>query len=850
MREELQDWLRFVRAETHILREYPHLLFQQASNQPDSTLPAKAASEWRKHQPWLRWVDKPQHTNPHVTTLFGHETEVRCCAFSADGKKLASGSDDGLLNLWDAISGRHLLTLTGHREAIRDCSFSPDCRHVLSVSDDRTLIVWDVDSGAKRLMVGHDEEVVACGYPDGGRILSGSFFAIKIWDAMTATPVAALSAEPSLTFICGALSMDGCYFAGLGRDGSVRIWSTETMENIRTFDNHCHHGTPTACSWLPDGKRLVSAIDDATVRVWDVETGDQVMSLVGHTGRVLTCAVSPDGNRIVSGGADQILRIWASASGAEIAALTGHAGRVNACVYSPDGGRIASASSDATIRVWDAHAAESSRHVPRHGGAVMACAFSPDGRRFISASPDGPLRLCHDEREASTWFLEPGEWIERGERPVHGRPQGDAIWMLMGVTLKLWDAETGMELLRPTWHRNISKCMFSPSGKHFVSASYDGTLKLWDVETGTELRTLSGHGSPDMGTYSGNGRTILDCAYSPDGHRVISGSRDKSLGVWDAAAGIPVAILTGHEQQVVACRYSPDGARIVSASADETLRIWDARTNEPIATIVPRLGPILGCAYSPDGSTIAAITDRALAVWIAETTREVFRIDDIRPPSRLQAGVGSGAFFYDGRRALVASGSTVQVWDISVGVKLVDLRGTQAEVTSVALSADGRRVLMAADIWLRVWDVETWSSLAMFSANTRISSIASHESKAGPLILIGDNSGRVYLLRLTGDSGVRPPLVTAVRLLQFELGDWSEDITTKCEWCGQRFVPQATELDAIESIAKSANLSSDQSPCLVLPAEAWNDPRLLADCPYCHKPLRLNPFIVDNRGRY
>ena len=98
---------------------------------------------------------------------------------------------------------------------------------------------------------------------------------------------------------------------------------------------------------------------------------------------------------------------------------------------------------------------------------------------------------------------------------------------------------------------------------------------------------------------------------------------------------------------------------------------------------------------------------------------------------------------------------------------------------------------------------------------------------------------------------LEPPLVTPVHIWLYgehgEIGQWDDAITTICQWCGQRFPISDTILDVIMAIAREANLSSDQSPCLELPAEAWEEPRLLSECPHCHEPLRFNPFIVDNR---
>ena len=108
-----------------------------------------------------------------------------------------------------------------------------------------------------------------------------------------------------------------------------------------------------AVVFSPDGARIASAGFDATVRVWDAVSGDELLTIRGHSDWVWSVAFSPDGRRIASGGGDRTVRVWDAASGEKLLTLSGHSDSVWAVVFSPEGARIASAGNDATVRVWD-----------------------------------------------------------------------------------------------------------------------------------------------------------------------------------------------------------------------------------------------------------------------------------------------------------------------------------------------------------------------------------------------------------------------------------------------------------------------------------------------------------------
>jgi len=471
--------------------------------------------------------------------------------------------------------------------------------------------------------------------------------------------IATLSGHSAWVHAC-SYSPDGHRIVSASSDKTLKVWDTESSEAIATLSGHAWD--VSACSYSPDGRRIVSG-SYFSLKVWDAESSEEIATLSRHSHRVWACSYSPDGHRIVSGSWDKTLKIWDAESGKEIATLSGHSREVDACSYSPDGRHIVSGSRDKTLKIWDAESGEEIATLSGHSSYVEACSYSPDGRRIVSGSRD--------------------------------------------KTLKIWDAESGEEIATLSGHSNdVFACSYSPDGHCIVSGSYDNTLKIWDAESGEEIATLSGHSD-----------TVRCCAYSPDGRRIVSGSNDNTLKFWDAESGEKIATLSGHSSEVKACSYSPDGRRIVSAGGwwQKTLKVWDAESGEVIATLSGHSDYVSACSYSPDGSRIVtgSIVHKTLKVWNAESGEEIATL------SGHSNEVWACSYSPDGSR--IVSGSwdkTLKIWDAESGEERVTLSGHSGRVWACSYSPDGRRIVSGShDKTLKIWDAESGKEIATLSGH-------------------------------------------------------------------------------------------------------------------------------------
>jgi WD40 repeat protein len=252
--------------------------------------------------------------------------------------------------------------------------------------------------------------------------------------------------------------------------------------------------------------------------------------------------------------------------------------------------------------------------------------------------------------------------------------------------------------------RSVSCCAWSPDGTRLLSGSGDGTLRVWDARSGRALLTLEGHESG-----------VLACAWSPDGARLLSGSFDNTLRVWDAVSGRTLFSLEGHEDGVWACAWSPDGARLLSGSEDRTLRVWDAASGRALLALEGHEGGVRACAWSPDGARVlSGSADNTLRVWDAASRRALLTL------TWHEGGVWACAWSPDGARLLSGSeDKTVRVWGAISGRALLTLEGHSGGVNACAWSPDGARLLSASeDKTLRVRDATTGRTLLTLAGHS------------------------------------------------------------------------------------------------------------------------------------
>ncbi len=279
-----------------------------------------------------------------------------------------------------------------------------------------------------------------------------------------------------------AVSPDGELVASGNTDGTIQILDIDTGDVLQTLSGHS--GPVGALAISPNGRLLVSGSGDNTVKVWDLWSGQLVKMLYGHQAWVYGVAFSPDGQTIASVSRDQTLRLWDVQTSQEIAQLRGYAEDVQSIAFSPDRQTLVSGGSDGSIEIWNWRTGQLLRTIKGHSQAIWSVAIAPDGRTLATGSWDRSIKLWDLNRLQSEYFS------SLPDRTLIGH--GDKVQSLS----------------------------FSRDGQTLASGDFAGTVKLWQIQTGGLMGTLKGH------------KSWVDVEFSPRDNTLVSGSFDDTVKVW------------------------------------------------------------------------------------------------------------------------------------------------------------------------------------------------------------------------------------------------------------------------------------------------------------------------------
>jgi len=625
----------------------------------------------------------------------------------ADALAAACGrySDGEWQTCWASWGGRQHRKLASGTDVVSSVAIAllADNRQVIvSGSFDGTVRIWDAITGDPAGALAHDVAVTSVAIGRVGEndvIVTGTEDGtVRTWDALTCAPIGmplAAHRESVKGLAVGRIGDQDIIVTG-SEDKTARIWNAATREPVGVpLTGHRGAVRSLAVGRIGDQDIIVTGSEDKTARIWNATTGQQVGIALTHSdslnavvisrvaGRDVIITNAYDFRKISSPAAGSTVRIWDAITGQPRDTLLDY----RRVVMSVAAGRIGendvivTGSFDWTVRMWDANSgAQIGGSLVGHTSSVSAVTLGRVKNRDVIVSGSG--------EQAS------------------------------GATVRIWEvpADDPAGTSKSGHRMPIKAVAFGRAGDRdvVVSGARDGTVLIWDAATGAQIATtLPSHSASVNAVAIGR---------SADGDVIITGADDGTVGIWDAATGNFIDALDRHRNAVCAVAIGKIGDRdiFVTATEFDAVRVWDALTHEQVHELVPGNRGAFSMAIGRAGNReiiVCGSLDGQIYIWDAATgtpTMPPLPAYSRARPSGHAGDVRCVAIGRSGARDVIVSGTwekTVRIWDAVTGRPLgTPLSGHTDGVWDVAIGNVGNRDLVISasrDNTVRIWDAAT-----------------------------------------------------------------------------------------------------------------------------------------------
>ena len=638
---------------------------------------------------WTRW-ELPEKAKARLGKGW-----INAIQFSPDGTQLAVGSGVGVW-LYDVNTGKEISLFPGR---CRSLAFSPDGRFLVNGGGDSATL-WEVATGRKVTL--HDSLPAASVLwfsKDNKTLVSLDKSGDTICWIDTGTGKRSVKKIENRSDIRSsrevyALTHDK---VAIGEDsGILELWNTKSGKKVSTLTGPkmiqvdgvaaADLNRVISLAFSPDGTRLASGRLDRTVRLWDPTSNNepillQKQSLSGDLLRSTQELVdgpnvllfSPDG-KILACGEGQHVKLWDTTTGELITTFRGHIGIVHYLAFSPDGSILASASEDGTVLYWNIKAEDQlPPNITEHTAEVETISFMNGSSTLASVAHSGIITL---------WDL---ETLQRTTHRTKTAFENTRYWL---ETIPLAFSPDGTKLAS----KGILNTPAEPLGT-------TPRIRLIDVTTGQELTSLN---------YS-NENVTPHLTFSPDGKTVVFSAHGHTYGkirLWhtetDKILDIP---FSDQPEWITAVVFSPDGNRLVAGTSDGKVQMWDAETGDHLTTffekLPPHSGPLKNLTFSSDGSLLAVVYQRQIHLLGSPRTPH-FKEISFEPDM-----FWYGSVFSPDNALLILSlfDGGIQLRDVTTGKVLKTLDGHTDSPSVLSFSPDGKTLVSAGgDGTILLWD--------------------------------------------------------------------------------------------------------------------------------------------------
>lgn len=606
------------------------------------------------------------------------------------------------------MSNVNTAALQAHGSAVEDIAFSPVESLLASVSD-TTILIWDTSNGKLVKRLTENKMKVSCiaFSDDGAHVAAGMFDgSIRVYSIKTGQEVFSIPEAHKGRVRCISYTSGGTTIVSAAADKGVIFWNAEDGSRLKVMSD-IHEDEVLYLTFSNDCQRMATASADRTIKVWDMKTDTLVSCLVGHEDWVRSVEFNPADNKyLLSASDDGRIRLWNIETGRDTVFHKANC-YVTRAKYSPDAKNIVASYRDGLVRVWDVETqTENTQLQGSHNTSYAnAVAISHDCTMYASAGSDNLVRL----RDLRT-PLKIGEYTVDPDGLLHASVAGNYIVVMAGdakdenmvVCYDVRKLDQG-----PIWTEVIKGKKFRQSvinlKKNVVAIVGYKTLIIRDITTG---KVISRNDDAHRGW-------IFSIACSPDGEHLISAGYDRSIKMWDWDLNLVKAHSSCHNKMIVSVAFSKDGSKIVSSSADSTCKVWNVDqflNQEDIRPVVLKghQSDVLSAVFNGNGRyVLTSSRDRTAKLWDVGSAQCVKTFSG-------HGGVVNAAVFNAGEDEVVTASSDkiVRVWSVETERELVGLYGHSDSVTSVALDQEASRIYTVShDGTIHVWDYPSLSDI-------------------------------------------------------------------------------------------------------------------------------------------